>query len=161
MKRHNKYLNIKFNVIDRQLSGRVEGANWVFFNGFHSVIRWLQHVHSAASVSHHHKLRPFESTFGLYAFIMIIYTYSWNTESFISAQLINPPAKKTFWFKFLTLRRPWSFDKGQCSINFRGLVKIGNVRDMHSLEGRSHFLLANLQLPANCKFWNSKEMSGN
>lgn len=87
--RSGAYLNIKFNEIDRELSGVVEGANGVFFDGFHSVIRRLQHVHSAASVSHHHELGPFESAFGFYAFIMFIHTYAQNPKPFISFHFIS------------------------------------------------------------------------
>jgi hypothetical protein len=66
------YLNVEFEEIDRQFSGGIEGENRVLFKGFHSWVRGLQHVHSEAPVSHHHKIRgEFIATFDWITIVII------------------------------------------------------------------------------------------
>lgn len=50
------YLNVKFDEIERESGGGVEGHDCIFLDGSHSSIGRLQNVHAVTSVSDHDEL---------------------------------------------------------------------------------------------------------
>lgn len=48
-----KDLNVKFNEIEGEVGGSVEGDDRVLLEGYHPVIGGLQDVHAVPSVSYH------------------------------------------------------------------------------------------------------------